>query len=75
MTNLFDLTGKVALVTGGSRGLGYQMVKAFAEHGADAGGKPGFYIGRIVANENRCVRIDRVLAQRLHVHGRPVPLV
>ncbi len=33
--NLFDLTGKVALVTGGSRGLGYQMVKAFAENGAD----------------------------------------
>jgi NAD(P)-dependent dehydrogenase (short-subunit alcohol dehydrogenase family) len=29
------LAGKVALVTGGSRGLGYQMVKAFAEHGAD----------------------------------------
>jgi NAD(P)-dependent dehydrogenase (short-subunit alcohol dehydrogenase family) len=32
---LFDLSGKVALVTGGSRGLGYQMVRAFAEHGAD----------------------------------------
>ncbi|MBB2497375.1 SDR family NAD(P)-dependent oxidoreductase [Aquipseudomonas ullengensis] len=32
---LFDLTGKVILVTGGSRGLGYQMVKAFAERGAD----------------------------------------
>jgi NAD(P)-dependent dehydrogenase (short-subunit alcohol dehydrogenase family) len=32
---LFDLTGKAALVTGGSRGLGYQMVKAFAERGAD----------------------------------------
>ncbi|MBW8815427.1 MAG: glucose 1-dehydrogenase [Caulobacterales bacterium] len=32
---LFDLTGKVALVTGGSRGLGLQMVRAFAEHGAD----------------------------------------
>jgi NAD(P)-dependent dehydrogenase (short-subunit alcohol dehydrogenase family) len=31
----FDLTGQVALVTGGSRGLGYQMVRAYAERGAD----------------------------------------
>jgi NAD(P)-dependent dehydrogenase (short-subunit alcohol dehydrogenase family) len=31
----FDLTGKVAVVTGGSRGLGRSMVKAFAEAGAD----------------------------------------
>jgi NAD(P)-dependent dehydrogenase (short-subunit alcohol dehydrogenase family) len=34
-TLLFDLTGKVVLVTGGSRGLGYQMVLAFARAGAD----------------------------------------
>jgi NAD(P)-dependent dehydrogenase (short-subunit alcohol dehydrogenase family) len=31
----FDMTGKVVLITGGSRGLGYEMAKAFARHGAD----------------------------------------
>ncbi len=31
----FDLSGKIALVTGGSRGLGREMVMAFAERGAD----------------------------------------
>ena len=33
--NFFDLTGKVAMVTGTSRGLGQYMARALARHGAD----------------------------------------
>lgn len=35
MKNLFDLKGKVALVTGASSGLGVQFAKALANQGAD----------------------------------------
>ena len=33
-TQLFDLSGKTALITGGSRGLGLQMAEALGEQGA-----------------------------------------
>ncbi len=35
MSNLFDLTGRVALITGASRGLGQQFARALAGAGAD----------------------------------------
>ena len=34
MTQLFDLTGKVAVITGSSRGIGRAIAEAMADHGA-----------------------------------------
>ena len=50
----FDLTGKVAVVTGGSRGLGRQIALALAAHGADV----------VVASRNleACQAVARAIA-------------
>lgn len=53
MTDLFSLDGRVALVTGGSRGLGWAMAKAMAEKGA-----------RIVLNGRDRASLDEA-AQRI----------
>ena len=34
MSSLFDLTGKVAIVTGSTKGIGLAIAKRMAEHGA-----------------------------------------
>jgi NAD(P)-dependent dehydrogenase (short-subunit alcohol dehydrogenase family) len=55
---LFDLTGKVALVTGGSRGLGREMIIAFANAGAD------------VVIASRKLDNCRALAEQIEATGR-----
>ena len=55
---LFDLTGKVALVTGGSRGLGREMVLAFADAGAD------------VVITSRKLDACKALAEQIEASGR-----
>ncbi len=59
----FDFTGKVALVTGGSRGLGYQMVRAFAERGADV-----IIASRKLDNCERVADEMRALGRRALAH-------
>lgn len=61
---LFDFTGKVALVTGGSRGLGYRMVKALAERGADV-----IVASRKVENCATVAEECRALGRRAMAYG------
>lgn len=53
--SLFDLTGKTALITGGSRGLGLQMAEALGSHGA-----------RLVVSARKADELQRAQA---HLHA------
>src|SRR5215813_11093703 len=64
MSDDFDLSGKVALVTGGSRGLGYQMVKAFASHGADV-----FITSRKLEACEKVAAEVKALGRKAHAHA------
>jgi len=61
---LFDLSGRTAIVTGGSRGLGREMVLAFAEHGADV----------VVASRklHNCETVAAEASERFGVRALPV---
>ena len=65
--NLFDLSGKVALVTGGSRGLGLQMVRAFAQNGADV-----IIASRKLENCEDVAREVRAMGRRALAHSAHV---
>ena len=54
-----DLSGKVALVTGGSRGLGAEMVRAFAAAGAD-----------VVISSRRVEACEELAAEIVETTGR-----
>src|SRR5271156_5041552 len=65
--DLFDLSGKVALVTGGSRGIGRSIALGFADAGADV-----MVVSRkLDACEEVCAEIEqrgrRALAYACHV--------
>ena len=65
--DLFDLTGKIALITGGSRGLGLQMVRAFAQNGADV-----IIASRKLENCEEAAAEVRALGRRALAHAAHV---
>lgn len=84
MLDLFDLTGKVAIVTGASTGLGEGMAKALAQAGADVAGvartscesagkkveAAGTHFLEIRADLSSTEPVERILSETLKAFGR-----
>ena len=70
MTNLFDLTGKVSIVTGGNGGIGKAIALGLAEHGSDIviaarnEKKTEDVVKQILAKGRRCIGIQCDVLQR-----------
>ncbi len=62
MKDLFSIEGKVAVVTGGSRGIGQMIARGYVEHGAKV------YVAS--RKESACVAV----AEELSKHGTCVPV-
>ena len=62
MKNLFDVSGKVAVVTGGSRGIGAMIARGFVENGVKT---------YITARKEAELQAT---AKELSVHGQCVPI-
>ncbi|MFA7343115.1 MAG: SDR family oxidoreductase [Terrimicrobiaceae bacterium] len=66
MKDLFDLTGRKALVTGSSRGIGRAIALAFAEHGADVG---IHYVGNVTEARATADEVERLGQKTFCVQG------
>jgi len=63
MADMFDLTGRVALVTGASRGIGEAIAKAYAQHGA-----------RVVVSSRKQEACEKVAQEIVAAGGESVAL-